>query len=146
MSVAPRPRRIGAWPHADRTRARLLVALAGATWLPWVWKYLWADPAYDPVLSLLLIGVTLLPLAVRGQLGFRRTCWTVAGLMVFAALATGPYAIIMLPLGAVLCPAAVLLLIAARESVGRTAAVVGVLAALPSLLLTIARFSTSGPG
>ncbi|WP_280727090.1 hypothetical protein [Kitasatospora sp. MAA4] len=122
-----------------------MVALAGATWVPWIWKYLWADRTEDQILSFLLIAVTLLPLAAWGWKVFRWTCWTVAGLMACTVLLTGPYAIILLPLGAFFCPTAVLLLIAAKQSVGRAAVIVGTILAIAQFtVVTVAESPFSG--
>ncbi|AUG81010.1 hypothetical protein CFP65_6352 [Kitasatospora sp. MMS16-BH015] len=123
------------WAGRARLRARWVVAVAGVSWLPLLGVPLAAGPTGVRIVCGVLIGLTLLPLVTRERPAFRRICWTVSGLMFGALLITGPYVILLWPAFAVVCPAGVLLLVAAKREVGRVAlAVAGGYACVPLVL------------
>jgi uncharacterized membrane protein YhhN len=106
------------WSRPARTRARLLVLLAGISWLPHLVALEWGGLVKFACCA--LIAVSVLPLAASRQEQFRLTCRIAAGVNFGALLlVAGPYMIVAAPFFLLFCPAPALLLTATWRNVGR---------------------------
>ncbi|MFF4816652.1 hypothetical protein ACFY2K_18890 [Kitasatospora sp. NPDC001309] len=105
-----------------RTSGRVLVALAGVAWVPWavggVW---WGDGnAWFWGLYVGFLGMTVLPLAVPREPGFRRACLTVGWLQLgVQAVCSVPFLLLPLPVFVFALPSGVMLLLTGRRNRGR---------------------------
>ncbi|MFJ9776006.1 hypothetical protein ACIRVF_33015 [Kitasatospora sp. NPDC101157] len=124
-----RPAAPRAAPVRGRIRrgGRALVALAGVAWVPWGVAGRGETGWYWVVFGGFL-GMTMLPLAVPREPGFRRACLVVGWLQLgIEALLSTPYLLIPLPVFVFAFPSGVMLVLTGRRNRGWVGTVIAAL-------------------
>ncbi|MFF2081264.1 hypothetical protein ACFVXG_41660 [Kitasatospora sp. NPDC058162] len=112
-----------------RPSGRVLVALAGASLLPWAVAVLWwGGGAWFWGLFFGFFGTTLLPLAVPREPAFRNACLIVGGCQFgVEVVCSAPWLFLALPVFVFAVPTGVMLLLTARRNRGWMGTVLAVL-------------------